>query len=147
LKPTIYELIKQHKEVILGGSLLSIDPSCSSSKSDPAYALFFKGKLVDNGIIPVCKKSNIYDKLREQNDWIEKSFKDIDVLVVEKIRKGHSYLRWACAVPFVSCRAPLVIEIAPMSWQKYKSDAYIKSDIMDAREIGYAIIKIAKGGK
>jgi hypothetical protein len=142
---SIYEQIKGHKKEILEGTMVAFDPSSGSSRSDPAYALFIKGKLVESGIIPIDKKQNIYEKLREQFDWIYGMFGEgVDVVVVEKIRKGHAYLRFAACVTFLSCRAPTVLELHALTWHNFVGPNYSKTDEKDAITIGECTISIAK---
>jgi hypothetical protein len=141
----IYDQIKGHKKEILEGTMLAIDPSSASSRSDPAWALFHKGKLISSGIIPVDKKQLIYEKLREQFDWIYGMFGEgLDVIAVEKIRKGHAYLRWSSCIAFLACRAPLVLELSPITWHNWVGDSYDKTDIHDAETIGLCIVNLAK---
>jgi len=140
----IYDQIKGHKKEILEGTMLAIDPSSSSARSDPAWALFHKGKLVESGIIPVDKKQPIYEKLREQFDWIYGMYGEgLDVIAVEKIRKGHAYLRWSSCLAFLACRAPLVLELSPVTWHNFVGDNYDKSDEQDAITIGECIVHLA----
>jgi len=142
---TIQKQIKLHHGIILKGTLLAIDPATGSS-SDAGFAVFKKGKLITSGTIPINKKNDIYTRLRELHDWLATNYNtEIDVLAIEKIRHSHNSLRWSVCAIFLGCRAPVVIEVPPITWHKNVSKAYKKSDQQDAIEIGIVTIKLAKG--
>jgi hypothetical protein len=145
-KKTLHEIVQEHKDTILKGTLLAIDPSCGSSHSDPAFAFFKEGKLVESGAIILDCKADIYTKLREQFSWLEDKYGvDVDILALEKIRKGHTHLRWACVIPMIACFSSTIIEVHPMVWHRFVPKDYVKSDEKDAIVIGLTLIAIASG--
>jgi hypothetical protein len=144
-KKTLNELVHENKDTILSGTLLAIDPSCSSSSSDPAFAFFKAGELIESGIIPVDKKADIHTRLREQFAYIENRWGEgVDIVAPEKLRKGHTHLRWAAIIPVLACFTSTVIEVHPMSWHPLTDKDYVKGDEADAIAIGMCLIKMAK---
>lgn len=140
-----YDDINVNSEAILTGTLLAIDPSSGSAKSDAGFALYRKGELVKSGTIVVNKKANIFKRLIDLYNFVRCEFPDIDVMAIEKIRgRSHTYLRWSVGVTIVAARHAAVIEVPTVTWKKYAGKDYEKSDEQDAIGIGKATIAIAR---
>lgn len=143
---TIRKQVVRNRTQILEGVMLCVDPSSGSKDSNAGYALFDRGRLVESGVIydDADKKLDIYQRLRVLADWLAK-YDCADVLVVEKIRsKAHTYLRWACGVTVATNRAPVVMELSPITWHKYTPDDYQKTDEDDAKWFGYTVLQILR---
>ena len=143
---SIRRKVMRHSDVIKQGVMLCVDPSSGSAKSNAGYALFDRGRLIESGeVFPdEVKQLDIYDRLRYLADWLA-SYDCADVLVVEKIRsKAHTYLRWACGVTIATNRAPIVLELSPITWHRYTPDDYQKTDEDDAKWFGYTVLQILR---
>jgi hypothetical protein len=138
---------KKHRDLILKGNVLAIDPATGSS-SKPGFAFFRNGKLVNSGVLDLDKKKDIFGRLGDLYDILYDQYNGvIDVLAIEKIRSSHNSLRWAEIVSIMAVRATVTIEVSPITWHQNVSKKYKKSDEQDSIEIGIALIKIAKKGK
>jgi hypothetical protein len=148
---------------ILKGTLLSIDPSCISASSYPGWARFEKGKLKESGVITgISPHADLYRRLSFIGKWTRTNLPNPDVLVIEQIpviRTGrlNTSLIQAVGTFLGSFECDHVLEPLPVVWQKFLEQTHdndydtakyyrenMKSDEMDAINIGLSIIKIAK---
>ena len=129
--------ILKRKELILGGTMIAIDPSSLSM----GYAVFKQGKLVENNVITA--KGNIGFRLNKLCEMLP----DIspDVVIVEKVRSntGHIYLTWSTGAAVARYPA-FICEVAFYAWKKNVGADYEKSDARDALEIGNFAITLCK---
>ena len=144
-----------HKEKVLTGMVLAIDPSSGSynrktrEQSHLGYALFKAGELVDSGIIAMDgKNKTIWERLRDLHDCLSSEFEAPDVLVIEKLRGAfaHDYLKWSVGVIGTAIRAPVTLEMNISTWKSRAGKDYVKSDEADAIWIGRALLKICRDG-
>lgn len=154
------------EDLILGGDLLAIDPSCVSSSSNPGWALYRKGKLHSAGEIDcIDHRLPLERRLQLLGKVCREQFEEPDVLVIEHIQMGgrismQSTLRATGAI-IGNFECEHVLSIIPLAWQAYvlklvnlegKTDyekykhykEKIKSDQADAIWLGRAIIELAK---
>ena len=165
--------IIKHRDIILSGKLLAIDPSSVSSSSNPGYALFLAGNFVECGYMSIQYHRDLSIRLRRIREAFESSFSYADIVIIEKpsfaplftqkqaAAKGRPFLNLksiaslqrACGASIAAFRSDLpLIEISPVSWSAYvRAHPEIgyeeKSDSNDAMAIGYTIIGLAKGLK
>jgi len=78
---TFFDACKAAKGSILDGSMLSFDPG-SGKTSNPGYAIWEKGAVVQAGIIEINSKLDPYVRIRELKDCLE-SLPSVDILVME----------------------------------------------------------------
>ena len=140
----------EHKKDILQGTILAIDPS-SGGSSPIGYAMFKKGKLTYSGsYMPAHRRmgQRLFD-IQEHLRCLFGSGKDIDIVVVEKIRcQGYmEKLVWSIgAILAAFGSTPNIIELhMPIqSWKKLAGPSHIKSDEADAIAIGQCLIALAQ---
>jgi hypothetical protein len=154
------------EDLILKGTVLSIDPSCVSATSNPAYALYEGGELIEvNEIDCISPRLALETRLQLLGKFCREEFEEPDVLAIEHIVMGgrlnmQSTIRSTGAI-IGNFETEHVIPIPPLVWQKialkhlnlegdsdyskYKEyKLHYKSDKADAIWIGRAIIELAK---
>lgn len=131
------DAILKHKETILDGTFISIDPA----SKDMGYALFTGGELIENGTaegrgLIGPRLYQIMNNLPEVN---------VALVIVEKVRMGtgHAYLTWSTAIP-IAKYGTHVCEVSTRAWKKNVDDTYEKSDERDALEIGKFAVTLCK---
>lgn len=131
------------------GMLLAIDPSSGSRDSQPGYAIFKEGRLIDAGHIRVTAGQAIHTRLFELRRSLAEDFTMPDVLVTENIppfmgggfNRNILNLHYSIGVVLSMFLVP-TIRVTPMTWQKNISkENYRKTDMNDAIMIGYAVVK------
>ena len=153
-------------DIVLGGSVLAIDPSCVSSSSNPGWALYEAGELHSSGSIDcIDYRQPLETRLQLLGKYCREEFAEPDVLVIEHIQMGgrinmQSTIRATGAI-IGNFETERVISISPLAWQafiekriplgggsdyiKYREyKANHKSEEVDAQMIGLAVIEIAR---
>lgn len=155
-RTVLYKSIRTYTKQILEGTLVAIDPSCGSSSSDPGYAIYSNGLLVESGIIPLNKERELAYRLQELRAALFAKFGCPTVLVVEHIPprrfgKGsavsHASLLQAMGVALASTDSGILLRIRPQDWQRLAAPIWskaTKSDEADAIAIGWAVIRLAR---
>lgn len=150
-----YQKVKAVKDLVLQGKLLCIDPSTGSQSSEPGYAWYENGRLVESGVIDVDTTANRNVRLYEIARCIREDFEQPDILVVEYIPpvtyKGGirmnkvSLMALQKAIGAIIGARPVehLLEIPAASWRAWKPDNYVKSDEMDAVCLGLCAIGLA----
>lgn len=136
---------RRNAHLILGGTLLSIDPA-SGGTSEPGYAVFHRGVCVESGIVPLLKTGQVQHRLKLLYCALSKHA--VDVLIIERIRgaKAHAYLQWSVGVAVAAVCPALLLEMPVPTWKMLAGKLHIKSDETDARAIGQALITLAERG-
>ena len=129
--------ILKHKETILDGTFISIDPA----SKEMGYALFTGGELIENGTAE--GKGAIGPRLYQILNNLPDA--TVALVIVEKVRfgTGHVYLTWSTSVP-IAKYGTAVCEVSTRAWKKNVDDTYEKSDERDALEIGKFAITLCK---
>lgn len=138
------------EELVIKGKVLAIDPSSGSRNSQPGYAIYEAGTLVDSGIIQVNHKNQLHSRLFYLAGCIRDQFDTPDILVTENISsvmnsnsgfmsKNMVPLQRAVGVVQSIFECPC-LEVAPATWRKYIPKDYVKSDENDAIMLGWAAI-------
>jgi hypothetical protein len=139
--------IKKHKDKILNGRILAIDPA-SGSTSHPGWALFERGELIGTGSVQLDSKLPIQGRLNALFKLVSEGIGQPppDVLIMEEIRgsMAHAFLFWACGVIAAACGKSELIEEPVSFWSAVVPNGYVKSDETDAVYIGLTAILIAK---
>jgi len=147
--------IKSHRDTLLHGRCLGIDPS--SGKTSPVgWALSEHGVVIEDGVIDVPPGDEV-TRLQFIAGWLWGNIDDVELLVIEKLRKS----RWLNVSPclmhsvgaiMAACGAPACIELPIQTWRAYATkehlsdkSAGIPTDARDARAILESAIDIAKG--
>lgn len=154
-KTDLYQDVAAALTLLLRGTVISIDPSVGSTSSMPAYAVYYKGKLVSANIIPIDKHSTIPERLQALHIAIHEIYKEWkpDILVYEDIpsqrygggnAEAHASLLKALGA-ILAVRGPrATVRSKPMVWKRLARSTYVKGDKEDAIEIGYTAIELAR---
>jgi hypothetical protein len=158
----------KHRDKIMNGTLLAIDPSCVSSSSVPGYAIYRNGNFVEGGVLNIKYHADLYVRLSRIRTVLQQEFKDVDVVVIEKppivplyskmqaVSKGKIWMNMKSinsltqAIGAFKCSFPEhipVIDVAAGVWThtaKVNHFKEIKADDTDAIAIGMAAITILK---
>ena len=93
--------VRKLKDKILHGRVVAIDPA-SGSTSNPGWALFENGVLIDMGTVELNSKLPIQGRLNTMYVVLSECIghPPPDVLIMEEIRgsMAHAFLFWACGV-------------------------------------------------
>lgn len=147
-KTNLQKQAEKNLQALIEGHVLAIDPSSGSRDSMPGYAVFFKGQLLDSGLIEVARGRELNRKLFIIGETLRTQFEVPDILVVEHIppfMRGSGFsksivsLQRAIGMIIGSIDRPLV-EVPPITWHKLAPKDYTKTDEKDAVMIGYAAI-------
>lgn len=135
------------------GTMLAIDPSSGSQRSQPGYAIYVKGKLEDSGIVEIHSGDHISNRLHRLSKALAEEFEVPDILVTENIppfmaERGNSpfatrnviSLHQSVGVIMSVWDVP-VITVSPRTWRSYIPEEYIKDDEHDAIMIGWAAVQ------
>jgi len=149
-----YKEIRENTELLMRGTVISIDPSMGSSSSMPGWAVYEAGDLIASGIINLqetgghgIRLNTLYDQLLYLNTKYEPQ-----ILVFEKIpvsahggrsQVSHASLLMALGVTLAAFPLLPQVGIMPISWKKMVRDTYTKGDKEDAIEMGWIVIKTA----
>lgn len=136
-----------HKDILLKGKVLVLDPSCISTSSLPGWAEFLCGELVDAGVIDgISPGRPLAERLQFLHNQITENF-DTDLLIIEAITSGgqknmDSTLQ-ARGVMIGAVNTDKIISISPKAWQTWVKQHYKewkKDDHEDAIAMGKCII-------
>jgi hypothetical protein len=136
------------------GSVLCIDPSSGSLLSQPGFALYQRGNLVEAGTIKVSPGQGIHRRLFDLRRSLVEEFATPDLLVVEDIppfmgkgfNKSILNLHYSVGVILSVFYAP-VLKVTPVSWHKRAPEGYVKSDRNDAIMLGYTPLSLVLEGE
>jgi hypothetical protein len=150
----LYKQIRREWELLVTGRVIAIDPSCGSSSSMPAYAIYEQGRLLESSIIRLEPDLPLHKRLytlRHRLDMISPT----DILIYEEIPPVRFYgngrtsagsqssLLKSVGVVLASIKADVAIGMRPSVWKKLTQASYVKSDRADAEEMGRIAIEIA----
>jgi len=141
-----YKAIHKHKNTILDGSILALDPATGSGSSAIGWALFDGCELVESGTIEVTKSWDLADRFKAIHECLVTEFPEVDIVAIEQITKRrttHISLLYSMGV-FHLAKADSVILVPPTSWHAIAGEGYEKSDSGDAEQIGWCLIKKAQ---
>lgn len=144
------DLCEKHRELILSGTMMSVDPSSGGPGSNPGWALWEQGRFVKSGMISIVGSRATPSRLGTLLEQVS-TFNTPDIMIVEdvgiirgKFPTMNKSLIWSVGVVLAALKPKVVVEIMPKSWQKYTDkDTYIKSDENDAVMLGWAAICMA----
>lgn len=145
--------IIKHKDLILNGHVLCIDPSSGSQSSLPGYAIYKQGKITESGLITLKVSNRINNKLYEINRTLREEFDKPDLLILEYIPsiiyRGSNLNRNSVMSLHKSIGAIIssfdcqMLEIPAVFWRKFTSEGYVKSDENDAIMLGKSAVLTA----
>lgn len=135
------------------GMVFSVDPSIGSQSSQPGYAVWIGGELVDSGTIELgCSKTApTSSRLHHLRMSLEKEFDKPNVVIVERVvanARAKAYnnntavkANQAIGVVMAQWDVP-IIEVSPNSWKATAKDLpkYEKTDEWDAIAIGWCCL-------
>jgi hypothetical protein len=159
------EKLARHKESILIGTVLCIDPSCGSESSMPGWALFKQGVLISAGTIELPHRKDLKVRLRMLFEELQGFYVlkptvilleevPVKALVIRGIKmkdKSHNSLMQSIGVVKASFPAELpVIDFPASLWSRISRtngwaaspSQHAKSDALDAIRIGKAALHI-----
>jgi hypothetical protein len=151
----IYRSVRSNLKYIIEGTMLCIDPSLGSMSSQPGYAVYRAGDLIESGTLHINPKGEKWERLRELHRLLRNLSKRVnpDILCYENVpvsahggrsQVSHASLLMAVGVTLAAVEADAFIGITPMVWKSRIRDTYVKSDEADAIEFGWITIEIAK---
>jgi len=131
--------IKLHKNTILTGSVLAIDPASRSL----GYAIAEAGEVVEYGSL-VAEDAPINIRLQSIVNVLQEE--EYDILVIELIRgsMAHVYLHWAVGAIVSAVQAPILLELPIHAWKAWVGKEYIKGDDTDANAIAETLLALAR---
>lgn len=159
-KPTkLDQELQPHLHEVLHGTLLSFDPSSGSAKSQPGYAIFKAGQLMDSGFLNIGSGDDISKRLYRLSNCIRSEFERPDVLITENVppfmangpngssfaTSGVIHLHQSIGVILSIWDCPKV-RVSPRAWRSQIETIgglYKKSDESDAILMGYTAIVYA----
>lgn len=153
-KTQVYEAIRENCLALTRGVVLVVDPSMGSSSSLPGWAVYSGGDYADSGVLQVHTEGTRWARLKEVYRQLENfsAAWNPDVCVYEEIpvsahagrsQVSHASLLMALGVTMAAVEAQGFVGIRPVSWKKFTSPGYIKSDEADAVEMGRIVIEMA----
>lgn len=144
--------IREHTALLLNGMVLAIDPSSGSQNSQPGYAIYKSGQLVDSGLVRIRSGDHISNRLYRLSKSLREDFEQPDLLVTENIPPfmgegpGAAFatrnvisLHQSVGVVMSVWDVP-VLQVSPRSWRSLIPDNYVKSDENDAIMLGWTAI-------
>jgi len=150
----LYTHCKRHKELIQGGHMLCIDPSCGSTGSMPGYAIYKEGELKDSGIIEIPDvHRDLPYRLQDLLSTLQVSFQKPDLLVIEDIasrrfgrggQSGHASLLRSTGTIMSAYPDTKVLAIRPQSWRKMLPEGWVKGDEWDAIALGHRALEVCR---
>jgi Holliday junction resolvasome RuvABC endonuclease subunit len=153
--PTIIQKMCTRHSTAIGGFMIVIDPSSGSDESQPGYAMFESGHLIEHGTIEIGTKrsSSLGNRLHMLKCFLEEEFQEPDVIVVERCpfnyaNSSAAKLQQVMGVVKSIWDVP-VIEVSPASWKKriplieQLGLTYEKSDAMDAVAMGVCCLALS----
>lgn len=152
----LYKSIGRRANLILAGRMLVLDPSCGSMSSQPGYAEYINGELIDSGVVEMPVEAQLTRRLYYLGRTLREQFPEkYDVVVVEDIpilrfsKFGRSLasqvsLHYAVGVIYSAFNCDTFLKVAPATWHSFAPDSYIKSDESDALVMGHAVLRVAE---
>ncbi len=159
------EKLVLHKEAILTGTVICIDPSCGSESSMPGWAIYQMGKLVSAGTIELPYRKSLQIRLRTLHEELQKFLSlapnvilleevPVKAIVIRGIKmkdKSHNSLMQSIGV--VKAAMPMelpVIDVPASLWSRISrtkgwaasKEKHEKGDALDAIRIGMAALHI-----
>jgi len=169
------ERLGANKTKILTGSLLCIDPSSGSESSQPGWALFQNGVLVEAGVAEINHRLELRSRLRLVWEYFSVWADKVDIVLIEEIpvrpirtkmdanssgktwmnAKSHGSLveaigatkaAFPVSIPVVKLPASLWHRVSRDQGWAMEANTVKKNDYMDAVRIGMTAIFLL-GGK
>jgi hypothetical protein len=153
-KTQIYSNIQDAAVIITEGIVLACDPSIGSQSSMPGWAVYDAGEYVDAGVLNIDPTGTKWERLKE----VYRQFRNlsrrfmVDACVYEEVpvsahggrsQVSHASLLYAVGVTMAAVDARKFIGIPPVTWKRFVSEYYVKSDMQDAIEMGQIVIDMA----
>jgi hypothetical protein len=145
---TYYAKVLRHADKARG-KLLCVDPATGAT-SNPGWALFQDGKLVDSGEVTGLHgetPDRLFQLFWRLHD--DGRFNNLNMLVVEQLRGKMvaAQLHWSVGVILAALPAEVVCEIPIAVWKSVAAadPNYAKGDEADARTFGVATLAVAAG--
>lgn len=151
----VYPHIRANILSITEGVIVSIDPSIGSTSSQPGWAVYRAGKLMNAGTFEIDPTWYTWERLQRLSHHVRKLYAeyDPDVLVFEDIpsqrygggnANAHASLLKAVGVILSISGPDAFIGLHPITWKKLVRSEYRKGDMEDAIEMGWIAIQIAR---
>lgn len=140
-----YRALRVLSPEILGGTLVTIDPSIGSSSSQPGYAVAHAGVLQITGTLRIDPKETVYKRCRSVYDTVSVLIPSPpDVLGIEALPAAFANQKtiWAVSLSIAAADATQTLEIPIPFWKAYARTCawYQKGDAADARAMCEAMI-------
>lgn len=143
--PAFYSTLHANCGTILGGTLVTIDPSIGSASSSPGYAMFFEGRLQISGTLYINHRESVYKRTRRLYETVATLLPTPpDVLGIEGLPSSFANVKtiWAVGLSIAAADAMLTLEIPIPFWKAFAKQkaGYAKGDEADAIVMGEALI-------
>lgn len=147
--------VRRHKARILGGKMVTIDPSSSSNLG---WAIFLEGKLQSSGSY-THNGTTVYSRLLNLAEYLRgDKFHNVDVVVIEKLYRSRTtptHLLWSIGTILAALpHGGNVIECPIALWRRAATAQHLKlkkskvaTDKQDAEAMGQCVIQSAMGGQ
>jgi len=144
-----YAQVRANSDAILNKTILAIDPS-SGGSSQPGYAIFKAGELVDSGELCIPAKKAIHERLHIMQDMMQNLLPAAaDVLAIEDVsyeKFSHVYLKWAVGATIAATKTKVYLLVPLNCWKAISKamPAYQKTNATDAILIGQTLVLLAR---
>lgn len=162
----LYAAVRGYAEKILTGRVLALDPSIGSWSSQPGYAVYMAGVLIDSGVIEMPTEATRSRRLFYLRRVLTEQFPEyFDAVIIEDIpthrfsrgRGGRQYANAKAQVPLhkavgviESCFDAPCFFVAPQTWRMHASAEHlsdkergVSTDERDAVAMGIAVLAVA----
>lgn len=155
-KTILQSQCERYAQLLMEGDVLAIDPSSGSDSSQPGYALFSQGMLVEHGTIELGTRrdSGLANRLHLLKNFLEEEFEGVDLVAIERCPFRYANLAAARLQQVMGVVKSVwdvpAIEVSPVSWKKWIDRVevlgiqYEKKDELDAVAIGVCVIGTAR---
>jgi hypothetical protein len=153
----LYTRVRSMIPALLEGTVVSIDPSCGSSSSMPAYAIYWAGRLLNSGTIQLDIEKPIEQRLYDLGLQLRSSITDsVGVLIYEDVPPVRFYksgrtsagsqssLIKSVGTILGTIRADHHVGLRPSVWRRISGPSHVKGDVEDAIEMGRLTIELAR---
>jgi len=151
----LYTAVRDCYDLLLGSTVLSVDPSIGSHSSQPGYAVYRSGELVTSGELSISPSWGVPARLQLLGQLMRDlvTTHEPDVLVYEDIAprrygggnaSAHASLLKAVGVVLSTPGPHQHVPVKPTVWRHLMPAGYVKSDKHDAEAIGLVALQLAQ---
>ena len=155
----LYKEVKAATHLVLTGRLIAVDPSCGSTSSMPAIAVYERGIFVRSELLFLDTDKSLEERLSDLGHLCSElkcdvlAYEDIPPVRFHKSGRtsaaSQSSLIKALGAILGTITATQYVGLRPSVWKRMTGPNYVKSDEGDATEMGEIVVRVARyiGGK